>query len=131
MTVQRALAKWLQENGFGIFGTDLFIGSVPDNAPTASWWIIGGGGSPTLRADTGEKMKAYIFSVFYRNTDSEDVDTKLQALEIKANDKSCKSLDDYETVDLEASGFQSDADIDLEDRTIGSVEITVLIYQSA
>lgn len=130
MTVQRALAKWMQDNGFGTFGTDLFIGSVPDKAPKAAWWLIGGGGSPSLRPHTGEKMKQYLFSVFYRNTDAEDVDIKLQALEELANNKACKTLDGYNTIDLEASGFQTDQDIDLEDRALGSVEITVTVYQS-
>lgn len=132
MTVQRALAQWMEDNGFGVFNTDLFIGSIPfEKKVNAGWWIVGGGGSPQIRAQTGEKTKAYIFSVFYRNTDAEDVDEKLQALEELANSKACHSLNGYETVDLEASGFQSDSDLDIEDRTIGSVEITATIYQSS
>lgn len=130
MTIQRSLAQWMEDNGFGVFGTNLFIGSVPLNAPVASWWIIGGGGSPVLKNDTGEKMKAYVFSVLYRNTDSEDVDTKLQALEELVNGKTCHSLDDYDTIELEATGFQTDQDIDSEDRTLGAVEITITVYQS-
>lgn len=131
MTVQRSLAKWMQDNGFGTYNSNLFIGSVPQNAPIASWWIIGGGGSPTVKNETGEKMKAYLFNILYRSTDSEDVDLKLQSLEEKANSKDCLSIEDYETIEMEASGFQSDGDIDAEDRTIGSVEMTIIVYQSA
>jgi hypothetical protein len=47
-----------------------------------------------------------------------------------ANSKTCHALAGYDTIDLEATGLQSDSDIDGEDRTFGSVEITVTVYQS-
>ena len=131
MTIKRSFAQWMEDNGFGTFGTDLFIGTVPfEKKKKAAWWILGGGGSPSIRAQTGEKMKQYILTVFYRNTDSEDVDEKLQLLEETANNKECHQIPEYETVDMEATGFQSDQDLDGEDRTIGSVEVTVTVYQS-
>lgn len=131
MTVAQALLKWLEDNGFGTRGTDLFIGSIPKEKNRINgWWIVGGGGTPNIRAETGEKGKQYIFSVFYRNTDSSDVDEKLQLLEETANNKECHELEGYETLDMEATGFQSDQDLDAEDRTVGVVEITVTIYQS-
>lgn len=130
MTVQRALAKWMENNGFGVFNADLFIGTIPlERKINAGWWIIGGGGAPILKPETGEKMKQYVFAVFYRDTDPEQVDQKLQALEEMANSNTCHSLEDYDTVELEATGFQSDNDMDSEDRTLASVEITVTVYQ--
>lgn len=131
MTVLKAFTEWMENNGFGVRGTNLYVGAVPKKAPKASWWVVGGGGSPTLRSDTGEKMKAYVFSVFYRNIDAEDVDEKLQALEEKLNNKDCKELNGYETIDVEATGFASDNDLDGEDRVIGTVEATVTVYQSS
>lgn len=132
MTVARSLAQWMEDNGFGVFNTDLFIGTLPkEKNIIAGWWIVGGGGAPVIRADTGEKAKAYVFAVFYRNIDSEDVDTRLQALEEAANSKDCHSIEDYDTIDMEATGFQSDQDLDGEDRTIGTVEITITVYQSS
>lgn len=130
MTVAQALAQWMQDNGIGVRGTDIFIGSAPLDAPTACYWIIGGGGTPVIRAQTGGKGKAYIFNVFYRNTDASDVDSKLQALEELANRGVCYSLSGYDTLDIEASSFQSDNDLDLEDRAVGTVQITVTVYQA-
>lgn len=130
MTIKQALAQWMQDNGFGTQGTDLYIGAVPEEAPTACWWLVGGGGAPVQKNQTGEKTKSYVFTIFYRNTDSQDVDEQLQALEELANSKACHDLNGYDTIELEASGFQSDADLDAEDRTIGSVEITATVYQS-
>lgn len=130
MTIQRSIAKWMQDNGFGTFGTNLFIGSVPQNAPSASWWILGGGGASSIKAQTGERVKQYIFSVLYRSHDAQDVDEKLQNLEVFANSKACHELQDYETVEVEATGFQSDNDLDGEDRAVGAVEITATVHQS-
>lgn len=130
MTVAKAIAQWMEDNNFGVLGTNLFIGSVPKDAPKASWWIVGGGGTPVVKAQTGERIKEYIFNVFYRNIDAEDVDEKLQALEIFANSKVCHTLPTYETVELEAIGFQSDNDLDLEDRSVGTVQLKATIYQS-
>jgi len=131
MTIKRAFAQWMEDNGFGTFGDNLFIGTVPfEKKKDAAWWILGGGGAPTVRAQTGEKMKQYIITVFYRNTDAEDVDQKLQNFEETVNNKECHSLTGYETIDMEGTGFQSDQDLDGEDRTVGSVEVTVTVYQS-
>lgn len=130
MTVAKALAQWMETNGFGVVGTNLYIGAVPQKAPKASWWILGAGGTPVIRPETGEKGKAYIFNVFYRNTDSEDVDERLQALEEKANSKMCPELPPYDCLSVEATGFQSDNDLDAEDRTVGTVQLTITIYQS-
>ena len=131
MTIVRAFAQWMEDNGFGTFDTDLFIGTVPvERDVTSAWWIVSGGGSPTLRNQTGEKMKAYTLAVFYRSRDAELVDTLLQQLEDALNNKECKTLAGYDTIDIEATGFQTDRDIDGEDRVIGSIEITVTVYQS-
>lgn len=129
MTIKRSLIKWMQDNGFGVYNTNLFIGGVPLQAPVASWWVLGGGGAPTIKNQTGEKVKAYIFNVLYRNIDAEDVDQQLQAIEEKANSNACFDLEDYETVEMEATGFQTDGDLDGEDRSVGSVEIVVTVYQ--
>lgn len=132
MTIKRALAQFMQDSGFGVYNTDLFLGSIPvERKLAAGWWILGGGGAPIIKNQTGEKAKAYILTVFYRDSDAEIVDQKLQSLEEKVNSKGCLDLDNYETIEMEATGFQSDSDIDLEDRTIGSVEVTITVYQSA
>lgn len=131
MTIKRALAKWMEDHGFGVYDTDLFIGSIPvEKNLAAGWWILGGGGTPTTKNQTGEKVKGYLFNVFYRSSDAAEVDAKLQLLEETANGKDCLELDDYVTVEMGATGFQSDSDIDAEERTLGSVEITVSVYQS-
>jgi len=133
MTLSGALAKYIQDLGiYGIFGTDIFIGAVPsEKAEAKAMWIVGAGGAPVIRNQTGEKTKSYIRTIFYRNTDAEDVDTVLQGLETHFNSKLCDQLEGYDTIDMEASGLATDGDIDAEDRTIGSIELTITVYQSS
>lgn len=130
MTILESFAQLMADNGFGVLGTDLFLGSAP-NEPTSLWWIVALGGTPTVRADTGEKIKEYILTVFYRNNDAQDVNQRLQELEEFLNNKDCKDLSGYDTLDIEASGFFTDNDLDLEDRALGSIEVTAKVYQSS
>lgn len=130
MTITQSFANWLQLHGFGVQGADLYIGSVPHGAPKAAWWLINAGGTPVIRAQTGEKAKQYLFTVLYRHTDAQMVDEQLQNLEETANSKACHELTDYDVLDMEASGLATDNDIDGEDRSLGSVEIAVTVYQS-
>lgn len=130
MTIKQSLAQLMEDNGFGTRGDDLFLGAVPQQAPTRSFWILGGGGSPVIRNQTGEKSKNYLFTVFMRNTDAENVDETLQSLEEFFNSKQCFELEDYTLIEIEASGFQTDGDIDIEGRTLGSIEVSVTTYQS-
>lgn len=131
-TINKDFAQWMEDNSFGTRGTDIFIGAVPKEiAGKRAFWIVSGGGTPVIRANTGEKGKAYLITVFLRDIDSESVDETLQLLEETINSKNCKSLNNYETIEMEASGFASDQDLDQEDRTIGSVEVTLTVYQSS
>lgn len=131
MTIKKAFVNYMANTlSLGIVGTDIFIGSIPKNAQKKGWWVVGGGGSPTTRASTGEKIKSYLLSVYYRNTDSEDVDEVLQAFEHEINSKQCTQLEGFDTIEMEATGFQSDQDIDADDRTVGLVQVTISVYQS-
>ena len=131
MTIKQSLAQWMQNNGFGTRNVDLFLNTIPKEKNIVSgWWIVGGGGAPEFSNQTGEKGKPYIFAVFFRDRDSQNVDETLQSLEETVNSKDCKELEEYETYHMEATGFQSDSTLDPEDRTVGSVEITVSVYQS-
>lgn len=130
MTIAQSFADFLDDNSFGVKGINLFINTVPLEAPKACWWFTMDGGRPSINAQTGERVKEYIISVFYRSTDSEDVDQKLHDFEWFINSKDCKELADFETTNMEALVFPSDRDLDDEDRTIGIVQVTVTVHQS-
>jgi hypothetical protein len=113
----------------GTLGDDLFIGGAPIEAPDACWWLTMSGGSTNLSLETGEKVKDYQIDVFYRDIDEQAVYSNLQELEEDINSDRCTQLTGYETIDMEATLFSVDQDIDQEDRKVGLLTITIRIYK--
>lgn len=128
MNIVRSFANFLENRGYGTFGDDIFIGGAPLEADMC-WWIVSGGGSSSIKNQTGERVKNYLISVFYRNIDAEDVYESLQELEEDLNSKECLELEDYETVEVEAISFPADQDLDSEDRTVGLLQVNLRVYQ--
>lgn len=129
MTIAKSFMTLMESLGYGSFGVDLFKGGVSADAPDACWWVISSGGNVITSNKTGEKVKKYIVNVFYRNIDAEDVDEKLQEFEELINGNNALELDGYETIEMEAMAFPSDQDLDVQDRTIGLVQIGLTIYK--
>lgn len=130
MNVAHAFVQFMEDENLGTFGTDIFIGTVPLNASEACWWVLSAGGASTQKNNTGERIKNYILSVYYRNTDAEDVYNKLQDFEVLVNSKVCTEIANFATIEMEATVFPTDQDLDDLDRTIGLVEVTVSTYSN-
>lgn len=128
MNITRSFADFLVAQGFGTLSTDIFVGGVPQDAGNKALWLLSGGGSPTQTNVTNNKQKQYIINVFYRNTNQEDVYDTLQAIEELINSDACTQLGGYDTLDMTCTLFPTDNDLDVEDRTVGLLEITVTTY---
>ena len=128
MNVTKEFAEFLEDEGYGTLGTDLFVGGAPQDAPDVCYWVLSGGGSPTSTNLTNNKQKQYIINVFFRDTDQENVYEKLQAIEELINSDACTQLGSYEVLGIECTLFPTDNDLDVEDRTIGLLEATITIY---
>ena len=130
MNLTRSFVQFLEDNGFGTFGIDIFIGGVPVTAPNKSMWVLSGGGTNLIKNVTGDKQKNYIISIFYRNLDGQDVYDKLQQLEELFNNPDCIELEGYNIVEIEATQFPTDQDLDNEDRTVGLIQATLTLYRN-
>lgn len=128
--VARSFCQWLEDNGYGQFGNTLFLGGAPLDSPDEAYWVVSGGGSNIGKNASGEKQKNYLISIFYRNTDAEDVYNNLQALEELLNSKDCIELDNYTVIEVEATLFPTDQDLDNEERTTGLLQATITVYQN-
>jgi hypothetical protein len=128
MNIAKSFVGYLESLSFGVSGQNLFIGTVPQNAPDSAMWVVTSGGSAIIKARTGEKVKNYIVNVYYRSKDQELVYDTLQELEEAINSDNCAVLADYETVEMEATSFPADQDLDVEDRTVGLLQITITTY---
>ena len=128
MTLKRSFAAYMESLGFGTFGTNLFLNGAPLNAPDACWWILATGGAIVETNQTGEKLKNYIVSVYYRNTDAETVDQSLHDFEELLNTTNCDQLEGFNTIDVSVTTFPADQDLDIEDRTVGLAQVTIQTY---
>lgn len=128
MTITRSFVAYMESLSLGTLDDTIFIGAAPLDAPDSIFWIINNGGTPLRTNQTGEKRKRYILSIYYRARSAAEVDETLQSLEETINIGQCTQLQDFDTIDIEASSFASDQDLDNEDRTVGLLQITITTY---
>lgn len=130
-TVSESFIKWLEDENIGTFGTDIYLSQVPLDAPNTCYWVLTNGGSPISKNRTGEKIKQYFVSVYYRSTKSKDVERNLFTLEGLINAPGCLQLEGFEVIEIESSQFPSDTDIDNEQLRVGLLQATIQIYKTS
>ncbi len=128
MNIVKSFSDFLETEGFGTLGVDIYLGGVPQGAPDSSIWLMSGGGSPVLRTKTNEMVKQYLISIFMRSLDPEELYDDIQALEELINAEACPSLTGYEVVEMRATSFPTDNDLDNVERTIGLIQVTLTTY---
>lgn len=131
MNIVEAFAEYLQTLGIATLGQDLLIGRAPSSTERSDneWWLISNGGSPIKKNKTGESMKNYQFEIYYRNRDYKTVDDEMLHLEELLNCDGCTQLTGFDTVDIEATVFPTDDDLDSEDRKVGLLQANITIYK--
>lgn len=112
-------------------GQDLFIGQAPSSIKVADdiWWIVDNGGGIVQKNATGESQKSYQFNIFGRNRNYETLKDSIATLEEDLNCDDCTQLSGYDTIDIEATSFAIDNDLDAEDRKLGLLQVTITTYK--
>ena len=130
MTISRAFVQFLEDKGCGIFGQNIFLYRVPNSLKTQTelYWVIPSGGMKYSTNKTGEIVKAYNFLIYFRSNEAQKVDETLSALEELLNCSSCVNLEGFELVDISATQFPADQDIDSENRMVGMIQVQLSVY---
>lgn len=128
-TVGEAFVKFLEDQGFGTFGTDLFLGQVPLEAQDEVWLVIVAGGSPDLVTADGGMVKVYTFNVYRRSLVGKEIERQLFSLEETLNCTTCVNLDGFETIYSRATQFAQDNDLENENRRIGLIQAQVRLFK--
>lgn len=130
-TVSEAFIEWLQNQQVATFGENLFLNQVPSSLQTqdSMYWIITSGGGPVQKLQSGEKVKQYFLSVYYRSRSGKEVERNLFKLEELLNCAECVQLTGFEVIEVEAQQFPSDTDLDDEERRIGFLQANIKIYK--
>jgi len=126
MNIAESFANYLVDNFSLTLGTDLFIGGVPLSAPDSAWWLVLSGGNNENKLSTGEKIKNYRINTYYRSSNTSDVYNSLHALELAIT--GCIELEGFEVIEVETLVYPTDQDLDIEDRTVGMIEVNVRVY---
>jgi hypothetical protein len=131
MNIATSFANYLEGLGIATLGQDLWIGEAPSSneVPDSIWWILVNGGSPIRKNSTGESTKSYQIQVFSRNRNPRIIADAMQLLEENLNCDDCAQLEGFDTVDIEATVFPIDTDLDDEDRKVGLLQATLTTYK--
>lgn len=132
MTLSRAFVKLLEDKGYGVFGQNIYLYRVPNSKKTETevLWVIPMGGYPSSTNKTGEMIKAYQITIYFRSNSAKKVDEVLNDLEQTLNCSSCVNLEGFELVSIRATQLPADQDLDSENRMVGTISVQLEVYKS-
>lgn len=124
-------AQYLEDNGFGTVGVDLYVGNVPlgTDYPDDVMWVTLNGGFVSRRNTTGESIKEQNVGVYYRSFNYQQVYDTIQSIEETINSDGCSQLDNFTVLDMVVTTFPIDQDMDNEDRKVGYLEVSLTLYK--
>jgi hypothetical protein len=128
-TVSESFIKWMEDNGYGTFGADIFLNFIPNSAPDNAYWVVTAGGDVTRTLVTAQNVKQYSTQVFCRNTSGKAVEHKLFELETQVNTHGSFNIDGFEIYSKQST-MPDDIDRDAENRRQASLVVTMEIYKS-
>lgn len=130
-TVSEAVIEYLEQEGVGTFGTDIFLNQVPSSleTPASLYWVLTSGGETISKNRTGEKIKQYFTSIYYRSKKEKDVERKLFELANKLDCAHCVDLTGFEVLEIKVSQYPAEQDLDSEERRIGFLQANIKIYK--
>jgi hypothetical protein len=132
MNVPEAIARFMQDElSLGTLQQDIWVGQAPSSKKAVDdlWWIIASGGDKEIDLVTGGSLKNYILSIYRRSKDYKALYNTMQTLEETFNCAACVTLPGFEVMQIEASNFPIDNDLDREDRKLGLLQINLRVYK--
>ena len=132
MTLSRAFVQLLEDKGYGIFGQNIYLYRVPNSKKTETevLWVIPMGGYPSSVNKTGEMIKDYQMTIYFRSNSAKKVDEVLNDLEQTLNCSACVDLEGFELVSIRATQLPADQDLDSENRMVGTISVQLEVYKS-
>lgn len=128
-TVSESFVKWMEDNSYGTFGTNIYLNQIPDEAPDNAYWVVTAGGDVTRLNVTAESTQQFNTQVFYRNKSGQAVEHNLFALNQQLNARGCFTIEGFDLYSIEAS-MPEDNDKDVENRPQASITVAIQIYVS-
>lgn len=127
MNIVESFANWLQGQSVATLGQDLFISRARTKPSTMYWLIAQGGNSGPKNVNQGGQT-THTISVYYRNTNPQEVYDRLHELQEMVITDGCIELEGFTVVTVNTVGPFTDQDLDNQDRTVGLLQITITTY---
>lgn len=128
-TIKEAFATWMEANGFGTINESIYYTNAPLGVDGDVYWLVSAGGNSISKNTSGEKQKNYIIEVYHRGQNARSVEVNMQSLEEQLNSAGCITIPGYDIIEVEATGFSSDQDLDEQDKQISLVQVTLTVYK--
>lgn len=128
-TVSESFINWMVLEGYGTFGTDIYLNQIPEGAPDNAFWVVTSGGDVTQKNVSAESIQRFNTEVFYRNKSGEAVEHQMFALNQQVNARGVFDIEVFDLYDIEAT-MPSDNDRDAENRRQASLVVAIQIYVS-
>ena len=127
-TIGREVIDFLCEELDLVFGDDIFFMRVPVTGKKAIFWLIQNGGYVERQLKTRQKVKTYSYMLRYRDIKAKDVDEMIFKTETILNRLSCIKFKNFYVYSVQVNSLGTDEDVDVQDRYVGSLSLTVSIY---
>lgn len=133
-TVNNEIINFLEDNGCGVFGIDLFFGRVPEKniegkpVPTDCWWIMPLSTSTSRHNVTGEDTIRFPYTLFCRSRKIKTLDKNLAKATNAIIDSRCYNLNGYQTISLELVSTNQGYGEDQEERAYASLGFAATLY---
>ncbi len=132
MNIVKTFANYLQDElGLGTLGQDIFVSRAPGGVGTLNdiWWLVLDQPSSSERTATGEWRQSVGIGVYFRSVNPETVYNSMEILNQDLLATGCITLVGYNVIEpIQTNGPFIDQDIDLEERTVGKLEVILTIY---
>lgn len=127
-TIGREVIDFLCKELDLVFGDDIFFMRVPTTGNKPVFWLIQNGGYVDRQLKTRQKVKTYSYMLRYRDAKAKDVDEMIFKTETILNRLSCIKFKNFYVYSVQVNSLGTDEDVDVQDRYVGSLSLTVSIY---
>ena len=108
-------------------GVNAFLNILPDTNQVSgeAWWLIDTDSYVSQQMISKSKLKRYTLTLNYRHTKARVVDATILKIEQILNHTTCFQLPSYKVIQMQASNWNADQDVENENFYRGSLTITL------
>lgn len=127
MNIVEAFRDWMVAESITTSGQiKIHRASAGKDSPDSIWWLKAEGGTHVSFTVGGNPTQTNVIGCYYRNRSAKEVYDTLELMRDTVTTAGCFVLNGYKVTEIPTTfGPFNDQDIDLEDRTVGYIQVTI------